>query len=296
MDGDCLVCREVAGEIDLPGGLLWNDENVVAFHIPPLEENPEPYLGHCMVVTRRHVDQLGDLSVAEAESVARASRSLAFGLRAEGAERVHVAVIGTGGDHFHQHLYPRYPGVPPGTSWTALDELPDAPHGDPEAIAAFVARLRAHPPGHDGALVLTNRSAPPATVTPVLIYPDVRAAVAWLEAVFGFGERVRIGDGHRAQMRVGSDGAIVVAEARADQVAPDAGVVTHVVKVRVPDVDAAFTRARDLGARVLEEPRTWEYGERSCVLEDLAGHRWELTQTVRDIEPEAWGGTTVAPW
>jgi len=34
--------------------------------------------------------------------------------------------------------------------------------------------------------MLTNRSAPPATVTPVLIYPDVRAAVAWLESAFGF--------------------------------------------------------------------------------------------------------------
>ena len=66
--------------------------------------------------------------------------------------------------------------------------------------------------------------------------------------------------------------------------------------VRVPDVDAAFARARDAGGRVLEEPTTFEYGERSCVVEDLAGHRWELTQTVRDVEPEEWGGVTVAPW
>jgi uncharacterized glyoxalase superfamily protein PhnB len=142
----------------------------------------------------------------------------------------------------------------------------------------------------------TNRSAPPATVTPVLIYPDVRAAVAWLESAFGFEERVRIGDAHRAQLRVGSDGAVVVADVRADQVAPSAGVATHIVKVRVPDVDAAFGRARDFGARVLEEPRTWEYGERSCLLEDLDGHRWELTQSMRDVEPEEWGGITVAPW
>jgi uncharacterized glyoxalase superfamily protein PhnB len=144
--------------------------------------------------------------------------------------------------------------------------------------------------------VFTNRSAPPATVTPVLIYPDVRAAVAWLESAFGFGERVRIGDAHRAQLRVGSDGAVVVAEVGGDQVAPSEGVTTHVVKVRVADVDAAFSRARDCGAHVLEEPRTWEYGERSCVVEDLGGHRWELTQTVRDVEPEDWGGKTVAPW
>jgi uncharacterized glyoxalase superfamily protein PhnB len=144
--------------------------------------------------------------------------------------------------------------------------------------------------------VVTNRSAPPATVTPVLIYPDVRAAVAWLEAAFGFGERVRIGETHRAQLRVGVDGAVVVADVGGAQVAPGDGVVTHLVKVRVPDVDAAFARARDAGGRVLEEPTTFEYAERSCVVEDLAGHRWELTQTVRDVEPEEWGGVTVAPW
>jgi len=130
----------------------------------------------------------------------------------------------------------------------------------------------------------------------VLVYPDVRAAVAWLEGAFGFGERVRIGDAHRAQMRVGEDGSIVVADVRRDQVAPSGGVVTQLLKVRVPDVDAAFARARDFGAGVLEEPQTHEYGERSCVVEDLAGHRWELTQTVRDVEPEEWGGVSVAPW
>jgi uncharacterized glyoxalase superfamily protein PhnB len=138
--------------------------------------------------------------------------------------------------------------------------------------------------------VLTNRSAPPATVTPVLAYPDVRAAVEWLAAAFGFEERVRIGDAHRAQLRVGSDGAVVVAEGSSSVTAPE------LTKVRVPDVDAAFARARDHGATVVEEPTTHMYGERSCVLEDLAGHHWELTQTVRDVEPEEWGGVTVAPW
>jgi uncharacterized glyoxalase superfamily protein PhnB len=144
--------------------------------------------------------------------------------------------------------------------------------------------------------VLTNRSAPPVTVTPVLVYPDVRAAVAWLESAFGFEERVRVGDAHRVQLRVGADGAVVVADVHGERVAPSAGAVTQIVKVRVPDVDAAFARARDFGARVLGEPTTYEYGERSCELEDVAGHRWELTQTVRDVEPEEWGGVTVAPW
>ena len=144
--------------------------------------------------------------------------------------------------------------------------------------------------------MLTNRSAPPATVTPVLVYPDVRAAVAWLEAAFGFGERVRIGDSHRAQLRVGMDGAVVVAEVGGDRIAPSGGVATHLIKVRVSDVDAAFARAREVGARVVEELTTYEYGERSGVLEDPGGHRWELTQTLRDCPPEDWGGITVAPW
>ena len=138
--------------------------------------------------------------------------------------------------------------------------------------------------------MLTNRSAPPVTVTPVLIYPDVGTAVTLLESAFGFQERVRIGEAHRAQLRVGSDGAIVVADVRADQAPPTGRMVTHLVKVRVADVDAAFARARDFGTRVLQAPTTYEYGERICVLQDLVGHRWELTQTVRDVEPEEWGG------
>jgi uncharacterized glyoxalase superfamily protein PhnB len=142
----------------------------------------------------------------------------------------------------------------------------------------------------------TNRSAPPATVTPVLVYPDVRAAVAWLATAFGFVERVRIGEDHRAQLSVGSDGAIVIADVRKSHVAPSPGHVTHLVKVRVDDVDASFERACQGGATVVEEPQTFEYGERSCVVEDLAGHRWELTQTIRDVDPQEWGGEAVKPW
>jgi uncharacterized glyoxalase superfamily protein PhnB len=144
--------------------------------------------------------------------------------------------------------------------------------------------------------VSTNRSAPPVTVTPVLSYPDVREAVAWLGQAFGFEERVRVGEDHRAQLRVGADGAVIVADTGGERQPPAAGRVTHLLKVRVADVDAAFARATRAGAAVVEEPTTWQYGERSCVVEDPWGHRWELTQTVRDVEPEEWGGVTVAPW
>jgi len=139
--------------------------------------------------------------------------------------------------------------------------------------------------------MIRNRSATPATITPVLVYTDVRAAVDWLAAAFGFVERVRIGEAHRAQLQAGTDGAVVVAEAGRSQVAPSGGVVTQVVKVRVDDVDAAVARAVEHGARVVEELRTHEYGERSCMVEDPAGHRWELSQTVRDVDPSEWGGS-----
>jgi uncharacterized glyoxalase superfamily protein PhnB len=141
------------------------------------------------------------------------------------------------------------------------------------------------------ARVIRNRSAPPATITPVLVYPDVRAAVDWLAAAFGFEERVRIGEAHRAQLQAGADGAIVVADVGNARVAPAGGGVTHVIKVRVEDVDAAVARALDHGASVVDELRTYEYGERSCMVEDPAGHRWELSQTVRDVDPSEWGGT-----
>src|SRR5690348_6498029 len=111
-----------------------------------------------------------------------------------------------------------------------------------------------------------NRSIPPVGVIPVLVYPDVREAVAWLTAAFGFAERVRIGESHRAQMSIGEGGAMIVADAARDRRPPQADVVTHEIKVRVEDVDAQFERARAAGAKVLEPPIDREYGERECTV------------------------------
>ena len=68
--------------------------------------------------------------------------------------------------------------------------------------------------------MLNNRAVPPPTVVPVLVYPDVRAAVGFLEEAFGFVERTRIGEDHRAQMAVGEDGAVIVADVGPDRRAP----------------------------------------------------------------------------
>lgn len=150
--------------------------------------------------------------------------------------------------------------------------------------------------GRGSTITRLNRSVPPPTVVPILVYPDVRAAVTFLTAAFGFIERTRIGEDHRAQMAVGHDGAVIVADAGADRSPPDPGRVTHVVRVRVDDVDAAFARALDAGAVVLEAPVDREYGERDCTLEDLAGHRWQLAEVVADVAPEDFGCRTISPW
>jgi uncharacterized glyoxalase superfamily protein PhnB len=144
--------------------------------------------------------------------------------------------------------------------------------------------------------VKINRSVPPATVVPVLVYPDVRAAVDFLSAAFGFVERTRIGEGHRAQLAVGDDGAVIVADVGGDRRPPDRGAVSHTVRVRVADVDTAFARARDHGVVVIEAPTDRKYGERDCTLEDLGGHRWQLAEAVSDVAPEEFGCETVSPW
>ncbi len=134
-----------------------------------------------------------------------------------------------------------------------------------------------------------NRSVPSSTVVPVLIYPDVRQAVAWLTTVFGFTERVRIGENHRSQLSFG-DGAVIVGDSRGDRRRPRAGEVTHSVMVRVEDARAHCERARRQGARIVMEPNDFEYGERQYTAEDLAGHQWTFSETLADVAPEEWGG------
>src|SRR4051794_15661057 len=91
-----------------------------------------------------------------------------------------------------------------------------------------------------------NRSIPESVVMPVLVYADVRAAVAWLGAAFGCVERLRIGE-HRAQLAL-SGGHLVAADGPAD------GPTRSAVLVRIADVDAHYRRAEGAGARIVAPP------------------------------------------
>jgi len=142
--------------------------------------------------------------------------------------------------------------------------------------------------------VKSNRSIPDATVIPVLIYPDVRAAVAWLTEAFGFRERVRIGEDHRSQMRVGDGGGgLIIGDVRGERRPPREGESTSSVMVRVADATAHCERARAAGATIGMEPQDFEYGERQYHAADPWGHQWTFSETVADRAPEDWGGESV---
>jgi uncharacterized glyoxalase superfamily protein PhnB len=124
---------------------------------------------------------------------------------------------------------------------------------------------------------------PTSTVIPVLVYGDVPAAIEWLCSRFGFTERWRAG-AHRAQLAVG-DGAVAVAERRGDRRPAE-------VMVRIDDVDGHHERARRHGARIVQPPADYPYGERQYTAEDLDGNHWTFSETIADVAPEEWGGTT----
>ena len=134
---------------------------------------------------------------------------------------------------------------------------------------------------------MKNRSAPPCTVIPVVAYPDVAAAIRWLETAFGLRVRLKIGN-HRAQMWFGSSCLIVGETGQDNQWATKSSVM-----LRVADVDALCAQAEKQGAVIVHPPQKYMYGEYQATLKDFAGHLWTLTMTVEDVDPAVWGGEAV---
>src|SRR3954454_11274298 len=106
-----------------------------------------------------------------------------------------------------------------------------------------------------------NRSMPQSPVIPELVYPDVEEAVLWLRRAFGFAERWSAG-AHRAQLAVGDGAVVVMTDDGGARAVPGPSALAHGVLVRVEDVDAHHRRALAHGARVLDPPTDFPYGER----------------------------------
>lgn len=69
--------------------------------------------------------------------------------------------------------------------------------------------------------------------------------------------------------------------------------LSHVTQVRIEDALAHCERARPNGAMILTEPLDHMYGERQYNAQDFFGHRWDFTETIADVDPATWGGTSV---
>src|SRR6266849_10276567 len=104
---------------------------------------------------------------------------------------------------------------------------------------------------------IVNRSAPTATVVPVLIYDDVGKAIDWLCGAFGFTERLRAvgrdGSIGHAQLAV-AEGAIMLGRQGGGFRPPRPNEVNQYVHVSVEDVDRHFDHAKQFGARIVGPP------------------------------------------
>jgi uncharacterized glyoxalase superfamily protein PhnB len=129
--------------------------------------------------------------------------------------------------------------------------------------------------------------------TPSLAYKDNRAALKWLQNVFGFDPSEILTDSQgnivHAQMTHG-EGVIMVGGEWADFTRSPlslGGKNTQRIHVRIDrGIDEHCDRARKAGARIVMEPSDQFYGERTYIAADLEGHYWTFSQTVRDVSKE----------
>src|SRR5580704_13970605 len=140
MDAACLVCREISGDVEVPGGALHSSRHSLLVHIPPLNGG-DVFLGHLLVVPRRHVADFAGLDDIEAAEVGVSIQLGSRALKEAGAASVYVATIGHAADHLHVYLLHRRPETPRGVAWHTAREWPGARRGTFGEAAAFALRL-----------------------------------------------------------------------------------------------------------------------------------------------------------
>lgn len=132
------------------------------------------------------------------------------------------------------------------------------------------------------------------TLFPSLYYKDKRAALAWLERVFGFEIAMVVTNADGAlghcEMKCGADGAVVNIESEWERFTKSpsslGGANSCSIGCRIEDVDAHFARAKAAGARIFTEPKTEFYGWRAYSAFDCDGHLWRFSEVVKDMSLE----------
>lgn len=130
-------------------------------------------------------------------------------------------------------------------------------------------------------------------VMPYLCVDGAAEAIEFYTAVFGAAERMRMpGDtpekvGH-AELEIG-DSIVMLSDPFPDMGAVDPKTIGGspvAVVVYVEDVDKAFARALELGAKELRPLQNEFYGDRVGGIEDPWGHRWSIHTHIEDVSPE----------
>jgi PhnB protein len=122
------------------------------------------------------------------------------------------------------------------------------------------------------------------SVAPWIVTPDTGRLLDFVTAAFGGEElaRVPLEDGSigHAEIRVG-DTVLLAFDQR-----PDWPAMPSLLRVFVPDADAAMDRAVAAGARVVTPPSTHAFGQRVGRVRDPFGNVWWVSAVVEDVSPE----------
>jgi PhnB protein len=130
------------------------------------------------------------------------------------------------------------------------------------------------------------------TVTPYLTVANASEAIEFYKRAFGAEETVRMGapDGSigHAELQIGDSKVMLSDPFPQSTVQPPTtvGATTASVFLYVDDVDAAFQRAVDAGAKVEMALEDMFWGDRFGTVTDPFGHVWSLASHVEDVSPE----------
>ncbi len=129
--------------------------------------------------------------------------------------------------------------------------------------------------------------------TSSLHYRDPKAALAWLERVFGFETTMAIDGPPEApemchyEMAIDGKGRVMVgAEWTEFAKSPVSvgGANTQRIHVQLQDdVDQHYEHAKAEGATIEKAPEDQFYGDRSYIAVDLEGHRWTFSTKIREV-------------
>lgn len=150
MTAGCGTCRGVRGELDAPGGVIYED---ALWHLDHIIR-PIPMAGWLILKPKRHIESIAAMTPDEARAFGTISSRAAAALeRATGVKKVYLGVFGEAKDfaHIHAHLIPRPLELDDAHRGPLIFELmrtntDRAPVTEAERIAAAVRRDLASTP------------------------------------------------------------------------------------------------------------------------------------------------------